>query len=92
MKINLKVRMKNPVFWASVLIAVIAPILAALGISWESVTSWAKLWEIILAAAKSPVIVVSVIVSVYNALIDPTTKGISDSERALSYEKPGGEV
>lgn len=90
MKINLKVRMKNPVFWASILIAVFAPILAALGISWESVTSWAKLWEIIVTAAKSPVIVVSVIVSVYNALIDPTTKGICDSERALSYEKPGG--
>ena len=47
MKINWKVRFKNPVFWWSVAVAIVAPILTALGIEWQSVTSWARLWEII---------------------------------------------
>lgn len=90
MKINWKVRIKNPVFWWSVAVAIIAPILTALGIEWQSVTSWERLFEIICEAANNPVIVAAVIVSLYNALIDPTTKGVSDSERALTYSKPGG--
>ena len=90
MKINWKVRFKNPVFWWSVVVAIIAPILTALGIEWQSVTSWTRLWEIICEAVNNPVIVAAVIVSLYNTLIDPTTKGVSDSERALTYSKPGG--
>lgn len=90
MKINWKVRIKNPVFWWSVAVAIIAPILTALGIEWQSVTSWARLWEIICEAVNNPVIVVAIAVSLYNTLVDPTTKGVSDSERALTYSKPGG--
>ena len=90
MKINWKVRFKNPVFWWSVTVAIIAPILTALGIEWQSVTSWARLWEIIREAVNNPVIVVAIAVSLYNTLVDPTTKGLSDSERALTYSKPGG--
>ena len=90
MKINWKVRFKNPVFWWSVVVAIIAPILTALGIEWQSVTSWARLWEIIREAVNNPVIVVAIAVSLYNTLVDPTTKGVSDSERALTYSKPGG--
>ena len=90
MKINWKVRFKNPVFWWSVAGAIVAPILTALGIEWQSVTSWARLWEIIHEAVNNPVIVVAIAVSLYNTLVDPTTKGLSDSERALTYSKPGG--
>lgn len=92
MHINWKVRIKNPVFWWSVAVAIFAPVLTALGIEWQSVTSWARLWEIVIEAVNNPVIVAAVAVSLYNALLDPTTKGISDSERALSYTKPGGEA
>jgi phi LC3 family holin len=88
MKINWKVRVKNPVFWVSITLAVMSPILAYLGISWESITTWGALWDIFVQAVKNPVIVVAVICSVYGAIIDPTTKGLSDSEQAMTYTTP----
>ena len=88
MKINWKVRLCNPVFWAEVAAAVVLPILAQLGLSWEDMDSWAALWEALMAAVKSPVILTAVAVSVWNAVNDPTTRGISDSERALDYHEP----
>lgn len=88
MKINWKVRLCNPVFWAEVAAAVVLPILAQLGLSWEDMDSWAALWEALMAAVKSPVILTAVAVSIWNALNDPTTRGLSDSERALDYNEP----
>ena len=88
MNINWKVRLKNPVFWANLAAAVILPILAYLGLSWEDMTSWGTLGGILLDAVRNPVIVVAVIVSLWNAVNDPTTKGLSDSDRALTYTEP----
>ena len=94
MKINWKVRLRNPVFWAQVAAAAVLPILAQLGLSWEDMDTWAALWEALTAAVKSPVILTAVAVSVWNAVNDPTTRGLSDSPRALGYERPadGGQV
>ena len=78
MKINWKVRLKNPVFWANLAAAVVLPILAYLGLSWEDMTTWAGLGSALLEAVKNPVILVSVLVSVWNLINDPTTKGLSD--------------
>lgn len=86
--INWKVRIKNPVFWVQIAVAIVLPILAYLGLSWEDMTSWAALGGIFLEAIKNPVILASVIVSVWNAINDPTTKGLSDSYRAMTYDKP----
>ena len=91
MKINWKVRFKNPVFWANLAVAIFLPMLAALGLRWEDVTSWAALGNVLLEAVKSPVIVVSVIVSIWNLIGDPTTTGPSDSANAMKYDKPNGE-
>lgn len=86
--INWKVRFSNPVFWVQIIVAIVLPILAYLGLSWEDMTSWAALGGIFLEAVKNPVILASVIVSVWNAVNDPTTKGLSDSYRAMTYDKP----
>ena len=86
--INWKVRVKNPIFWVQVAVAIVLPILAYLGLSWDDMTSWAALGGIFLEAIKNPVILVSVVVSVWNAINDPTTKGLGDSARALGYEQP----
>ena len=86
--INWKVRLKNPVFWVQIVVAIVLPILAYLGLSWEDMTSWTALGGIFLEAVKNPVILVSVLVSVWNAINDPTTKGLSDSQRAMEYQKP----
>lgn len=88
MKINWKVRLKNPVFWAGLAVAIVLPILTSLGMSWEDMTTWAALGNALLQAVKNPVILVSVLVSVWNLINDPTTKGLSDSAQALTYDKP----
>lgn len=89
MKINWKVRLKNPTFWANFAMAIVLPVLAYLGLSWEDMTTWLALGNVLLQAIQNPVIIVSIIVSVWNLLNDPTTKGLSDSERALTYTEPG---
>lgn len=85
---NLKVRMKNWSFWVSVLISIGAPILAYFGLTAADITTWATLGRVLLEAVSNPYVVGLVLVSLYNALIDPTTKGIKDSAQALTYEKP----
>lgn len=88
MKINWKVRFKNPVFWANLAVSIILPILAYMGLSWEDMTTWSALGNVLLQAIQSPVIIVSVIVSVWNLINDPTTEGLSDSKKALTYTEP----
>lgn len=88
MKINWKVRMKNPVFWAQLVTAIVLPILAYLGLQWSDMTSWAALGEILVQAVKNPVILVSVVVSVWGIVNDPTTAGLSDSKKAMGYQSP----
>ena len=88
MKINWKVRFTNPLFWVGIIVAVVATVLTQLGMSWEQVTSWATLGQALLEAVSNPVVVVAVITATYNAIVDPTTSGLSDSKNALTYKKP----
>jgi phi LC3 family holin len=88
MKINFKVRFANPEFWAQIALAVFVPLLAYYGMNWEDMTTWAAIGNLFVQAVQNPVVVLSVVVSVYNAIIDPTTAGIGDSARALTYDKP----
>lgn len=87
-KINWIVRFKNPLFWAQVAVAIIAPILAYFGLTSADMTTWAVVGQTLLNAVSNPYVVVCVIVSVWNAINDPTTKGICDSKRAITYTKP----
>ena len=88
MSINWKVRAKNPTFWASIALAVFTPILAYFGLSWNDMTTWAAIGDLFIQAIQNPVVVLSVVVNVYNTVLDPTTEGIGDSARALSYDTP----
>lgn len=88
MKINWKVRFANPEFWKSIVLAVFVPLLAYYGMNWADMTTWETIWNLFVQAVQNPVVVLSVVVSVYNAIIDPTTKGIGDSEQALTYTEP----
>lgn len=90
MKINWRVRANNPQFWVQILLAVAVPIGAYFGISGSDITTWGKLSDLIINAVKNPYVLFTIAVSVYNALIDPTTTGISDSKNALNYIKPSG--
>ncbi len=85
---NLKVRLKNPVFILQIVLAVLTPILAYAGITASDITTWGKLGELLFNAISNPYVLGLVGVSVWNALNDPTTKGIKDSISALSYTQP----
>ena len=51
-RINWKVRIKNPVFWVQAAIAVILPILTYFGLTWEDMTSWAAIGNLLLQAVR----------------------------------------
>lgn len=86
--INIKVRFRNPVFIAQLILAVLTPILAYAGLTMQDLTTWKALGDLLLSAVKNPYVLSLVVVSVFNAVTDPTTAGITDSERALTYDFP----
>ena len=77
-KIHWKIRFKNPIFWLNVLLSVATPILAYFGINGSDLTSWSSLFSLVLDALKNPYVVGLVLVSLWNNIINPMTKGITD--------------
>lgn len=88
MKVNWKVRFKNPVFIAQLILSVLTPILAYAGLTIQDITTWGALGNLLISALSNPYVLGLVIVSVWNAVNDPTTAGVSDSVNALTYEEP----
>lgn len=84
MKMNIKVRMKNPWFWVSLG----GIILTAMGVSADMFTSWGAVIDQAKALVSNPFMLVSVALAVLGVFVDPTTAGVSDSAQALGYEKP----
>jgi len=91
MKLNLSVRFKNPIFIAQLILAIFTPILAYAGLTAQDLTSWAALGSLLIGAISNPYVLFLVAVSVWNAVNDPTTSGVSDSNQALTYTEPKGE-
>lgn len=87
-KINWKVRAKNPHFWVQVATAIIVTIIGYAGISGAEITTWKKLIDLVVMAISNPYCLTLVAVAVWNAINDPTTKGLSDSNKALTYNEP----
>ena len=88
MKINWKIRFKNPLFWFQVFLAIAVPIGAYFGITGPEITSWALLLGVIWDALSNPYVLFMVLVSLYNTINDPTVHGLSDSRLALTYKEP----
>lgn len=78
MKIDLKVRFKNPIFWFNTILSFIAPILVYYKVSAKDFTNWSDIFDIALEALKNPYVLGLSFVSLWNNIINPTTKGISD--------------
>ena len=85
---NFKIRFKNPVFIAQLILAILTPILVYANLTVQDITSWAILGNVLFGAIKNPYVLGTVAVSVWNALNDPTTAGLSDSTKALEYTAP----
>lgn len=88
MKINWKVRLKNPYFIVQILLAIGAPLLAYYGLTAQDLTTWGSVFYLVVDALSNPYVLGLIAVSVYNALLDPTVAGLSDSQRALRYDRP----
>jgi len=88
MKINWKVRIRNPQFWITVGLSVITPLFAYYGITGADLTTWQSVWTLVMDAVSNPYVLALIAVSTYNAILDPTTANLSDSSRALTYNKP----
>ena len=77
-KFGWKERFKNKIFWVNTILAVATPILAYFGINGSDLTTWGSLFGLILDALKNPYVVGLVLVSLWNNVINPVTKGITD--------------
>ena len=91
MKINWQVRFSNPTFWLGLIGAIGTPVLAYMKIAASDLTTWESIGEAFVATVTNPYLLGLVVLSVMSFLgvvVDPTTKGVSDSKRALGYDEP----
>lgn len=83
MQINWKVRIKNPTFWVTLIPAVLLLIqclLVPFGISWDYSVISEQLVNIVNA--------IFAVLAILGITVDMTTAGLSDSERAMTYNQP----
>lgn len=84
MNVNMKVRVRNPWFW----VGVASVAITAIGVDPQTFTSWAAVWEGVKSVLSNPVQLCTMCLAVLSVFIDPTTAGLSDSEKALTYSVP----
>lgn len=83
MKINWKVRIKNPNFWLSLipaLLLLVQVVAAVFGFTLDL----SDLGDKLLAVVNS----VFAVLAILGIVADPTTSGVSDSTQAMTYTEP----
>lgn len=81
--INWKVRIRNKQFWISLIPAlamVVQAVAALFGFKVDLTTLTGKIIAVVDA--------VFVVLAILGIVVDPTTAGVGDSARAMSYEEP----
>lgn len=81
--INWKVRVKNKTFWLAIIPAVIL-LIQAIGNVFGFVIDLSKLGSDL----KEVIEALFTVLVILGVVVDPTTKGVSDSKQALTYDKP----
>ena len=82
MKINWKVRLRNKT-WLAALIALVVSFVYDLLAMLEIVPAVDEAWVMSLIQT------VLTILTILNIVINPTTQGVADSDRAMLYDEPG---
>ena len=83
MKINWKVRLLSKKFWLAIVPAILLlaqAVAAPFGYKWDFANLGTQLTGIVNA--------VFAVLSILGVVTDPTTAGLTDSARALTYSKP----
>ena len=83
MKINWKVRIANKQFWLSVIPAVLL-VIQVVGAVFGYTLDFGDLGNKLLAVVNA----VFALLVILGVVVDPTTQGVSDSERAQQYDNP----
>lgn len=87
MKINLLVRLKNKAFWLAIipaLLLVVQTVASLFGYQWDFVVLNQRIAAIINA--------VFAVLTILGVVVDPTTAGLSDSNRAMGYSVPNKDI
>jgi phi LC3 family holin len=83
MKINWKVRLKNKNFWLALIPAaliLLQSVASIFGMSFQFGNLGDRLVYVVNSAFS--------LLAILGIVVDPTTEGVSDSEQALTYDKP----
>ena len=83
MTINWKVRVRNKAFWVALIPALLLLIQQVCGVFGVTL-DFGELQAQLVAIVGT----VFALLAILGIVADPTTKGMGDSEQALSYEKP----
>ena len=83
MKINWKVRIRNKVFWTTLI-----PALALLAQAIATVFGFTIDLDTLVGQIIAVVDALFAVLVILGINVDPTTSGFGDSDRALGYEKP----
>lgn len=81
--INWKVRIKNKTFWIAIIPAILLLVQAVVAVFGVTI-DLGNLGDNLIAVVNA----VFVVLSILGVVNDPTTSGLSDSKRALTYETP----
>lgn len=81
--INWKVRIKNKIFWLSIIPAILLLIQAVAAVFGYTL-DFTDLGEKLVAVVEATFVVLAIL----GIVADPTTAGMSDSNLAMTYEKP----
>lgn len=87
MMVNFPIRFKNPWFW----VGVVSVALTAIGLDPSMFTSWGALYDAVIDVLGNPFQLVTMALAILAVFIDPTTTGVQDSKRVMSYQKPNKE-
>ena len=82
MKINWEVRLRNKT-WLAALLALIVSFVYDLLAMWEIIPPVTQDWVMSLVQT------VLTVLAMLGVVIDPTTQGVADSDRAMLYVEPG---
>ena len=87
MRVNWKVRIKNKTFWITIVPAfllVVQAVASLFGYDWDFVILNQQITAVINA--------VFALLAILGVVNDPTTVGITDSNRAMNYDKPNDDT
>lgn len=80
MKINWKDRI-NAVFITQILLSVFVPVLAYFGLTAEDLITWHSVFILLKNAISNPYVIGIIVVGIWNAINNPTTKSLGDIDK-----------